>query len=410
MPLFPVLVLSLFPVLVLFLVAQATRIAPVGQLFVYELHREIYQADFNPVSKIYGSVHNDPIVFKCNKQFFPDLPRWLRFTQRHPYDNGFLYGTPQEQDKGKNIIEITVINKQSYETFGDVLIINVVPPVKKMPYQAEFFVPRREIEKVLPSSVQDEIKRDIQRMWGTEELDFVNISNALDHGGRVPLPLPGHFEGVYVKLGSEKFYSKCLLDLQTPQHHKDCEALSKVPGRKFIKLPGDCSTCSDTSNCVAWCKSTLIDLSHPAPPPPAPTMGSGILEAGQDYNPPESPPPRDYFPDYIATVIIPFVLAILLCLILAYIMCCRREGVEKRDGMTPDLQLYHHTTIHCNTTELRSMAGVREGVLQPLSTLPMFNARTGERVPPTQGLYPTDSPHIPLIMAQQEPNVDPLPR
>lgn len=64
-----------------------------------------------------------------------------------------------------------------------------------LPYQAEFFIKLREIEKVLPSSVQGEIKQDLQKLWHTESLEMVNISNALDRGGRVPLPLAGHFEG-----------------------------------------------------------------------------------------------------------------------------------------------------------------------------------------------------------------------
>lgn len=69
------------------------------------------------------------------------------------------------------------------------------PPEKVLPYQAEFFIELREIEKVLPSSVQDEIQQDLQKLWDTEALEIVNISNALDRGGRVPLPLAGHFEG-----------------------------------------------------------------------------------------------------------------------------------------------------------------------------------------------------------------------
>lgn len=68
-------------------------------------------------------------------------------------------------------------------------------PEKMLPYQAEFFIKLREIEKVLPSSVQDEIRQDLQKLWDTEALEIVNISNALDRGGRVPLPLAGHFEG-----------------------------------------------------------------------------------------------------------------------------------------------------------------------------------------------------------------------
>ncbi|KAK3560106.1 hypothetical protein QTP86_033889 [Hemibagrus guttatus] len=334
-------------------------------------------------------MHNDPIVFKCNKQQFPDLPRWLRFTQRHLYDNGFLYGTPLPEDLGKNIIEIYVTNKRSYETVKERLILNVGPAVKLLPYQAEFFIGLREIEKVLPRDVQEEIMQDIQMIWGTDRLEYVNITSALDRGGRVPLPLPGHYEGVYVKLGSDQPYSTCLLKLQTADHQRECEA-----GGKF---PGECRVCRIPANCVTWCKSSLINSSMPEPPP-APTMGSGILDTGGEFMPPDSLSDRDFAPDYIVTVIVPFILAILLCLILAYVMCCRREGVQKRDAVTPELQLYHHHTIHDNSSELRNMTGNRNSVPQPLSTLPMFNTRTGERAPPE---YPSDSIHIPLIMAQQ---------
>lgn len=66
---------------------------------------------------------------------------------------------------------------------------------RMLPYQAEFFVPLREIERVLPSSVQEEIKQDLQKLWKTQELEIVNMTNALDRGGRVPLPIAGHFEG-----------------------------------------------------------------------------------------------------------------------------------------------------------------------------------------------------------------------
>lgn len=51
-----------------------------------------------------GRLYDDPMIFKCNRQNFPDLPEWLRLTQRHPFDNGFLYGTPTSP--GKSIIEV----------------------------------------------------------------------------------------------------------------------------------------------------------------------------------------------------------------------------------------------------------------------------------------------------------------
>ncbi|XP_073346054.1 alpha-sarcoglycan [Pagrus major] len=369
---------------------------PVGKFFTYELMRETFQNDFEPLSKLYaGRLYDDPMIFKCNRQNFPDLPEWLRFTQRHPFDNGFLYGTPTSP--GKSIIEIYAVNKRSYETARHILVIKVTAE-KMLPYQAEFFIKLREIEKVLPSVVQDEIKQDLQKLWDTEALEVVNITNALDRGGRVPLPLAGHFEGVYVKVGSKQYFSDCLLMVLAPEHQKQCTAGARV------KVPGGCNFCTIPSNCITWCKTELFDLTKQEPAPPPPTVGSGIMETGVEFDPLESPPSRDFFPDYLVTVIVPLILAIILCVLLAYVMFCRREGVEKRNARTNQIQLYHHHTILGNTDELRNMAGSR-GVPSPLSTLPMFNSRTGEGARPLQ----SDSP-VPLIRAQHDPYVDTLPR
>ncbi|XP_056285210.1 alpha-sarcoglycan [Pseudoliparis swirei] len=370
---------------------------PVGKFFTYELLRETFQSDFEPLSKLYaGRFYDDPMNFKCNRQNFPDLPEWLRFTQRHPYDNGFLYGTPTSP--GKTIIEIYAINGRSYDTAKRIMVIKATAE-KMLPYQAEFFIKLREIEKVLPSSVQGEIKQDLQKLWDTEALEIVNITNALDRGGRVPLPLAGHFEGVYVKVGSERYFSGCLMRVQTEEYRKQCSAGDKVK----VKVPGGCNFCNIPSNCITWCNTELFDLTRWKPAPPAPAMGSGILEDGGDFSPPESPPSRDFFPDYIVTVIVPLILAIILCLLLAYIMFGRRQGVAKRNARTNQIQLYHHHTIHGNADELRNMAAER-GVLPPRSTLPMFNCRTGGGAPSLQ------SDSIPLILAQHDPYSDTLPR
>ncbi|XP_027885145.1 alpha-sarcoglycan isoform X2 [Xiphophorus couchianus] len=376
--------------------AEIKLTTSVGRLFTYEVMRETFQKDFDSYSlKLYtGVLHDDPMIFKCNQQYFPDLPEWLRFIQRHPSENGFLYGTPTSP--GKTFIEIYAVNKNSYDTVRNVLVIKAVPE-KMLPYQAEFFIELREIEKVLPSSVQSEIKQDLQKLWNNEALEIVNITNALDRGGRVPLPLAGHYEGVYVKVGSKKYFSRCLQRVMTPEYQRQCAAGDRV------KVPGECHFCKIPSNCITWCKTKLFDRTKMEPAPPAPTMGSGILEDGGYFDPPESPPSRDYFPDYIVSVIVPLIIAFLLCLLLAYILYGRREGVAKRNAKTDNIQLYHQQTIHGNTEELRSMAAQR-GVPPPLSTLPMFNSRTGERASPVQ------SDSIPLIMAQQDPYSDTLPR
>uniref|UniRef100_A0A3Q2CVM9 Sarcoglycan, alpha n=1 Tax=Cyprinodon variegatus TaxID=28743 RepID=A0A3Q2CVM9_CYPVA len=316
--------------------AEIKFTTPVGRLFTYEVMREKFQNDFETSSKLYtGVLHDDPMVFKCKKQGFPDLPEWLRFIQRHPFDNGFLYGTPMSP--GKYFIEIYAINKISYDAARELLVIKVIPE-KLLPYQAEFFIQLREVEKVLPSSVQIEIKQDLQKLWNNEALEMINISNALDRGGRVPLPLAGHYEGVYVKVGSKKYFSKCLQRVMSPEYQRECATEAKV------KIPGECTFCKIPSNCITWCKTELVRR-----------------------------PASQRFHHH--------------CLEMTCVF----------------IQLYHHQTIHGNTEELRSMASQR-GVPAPLSTLPMFNSRTGERASPLQ------SDSIPLIMAQQEPYSDTLPR
>uniref|UniRef100_A0A8C6SCJ8 Sarcoglycan, alpha n=1 Tax=Neogobius melanostomus TaxID=47308 RepID=A0A8C6SCJ8_9GOBI len=352
--------------------AEIKFTVPVGKLFTYELLRETFQGDFEPISRLYAGGYDDPIIFKCNLQNFPDLPEWLRFTQRHPYDNGFLYGTPMVP--GKSIIEVWGVNKRSYQTKREILVIKIVDVRENtfiLPYQAEFFLKLREIEKVLPPAVQSEIKADLQRLWTTEALEIVNITNALDRGGRVPLPLAGHFEGVYVKVGSERYFSNCLLKALSPDYSRQCSQgissrikMPSVPSRQTAYHRLICSLCP--------VRSVLPDAR-----PARPTMGSGIIAEGGDFDPPESPPSRDFFPDYIVTVIVPLIIAILLCVLLLYIMFCRREGLN---SVTPHLKLYHHHTILDNTDELRDMAGNRS-VTPPLSTLPCSTTGQGKEQP-----------------------------
>lgn len=56
--------------------------------------------------------------------------------------------------------------------------------------------------------------------------------------------------------------------------------------------------------------------------------GEGILPDGGEYKPPsDTLKSRDYYSDFLITLAVPSAIALVLFLILAYIMCCRREGV-----------------------------------------------------------------------------------
>ncbi|XP_037743148.2 alpha-sarcoglycan [Chelonia mydas] len=369
------------------------HVSPVaGAVFVHELKREHFQGAFPSIRKNDSEIPPDtPITFHAQLLGYPDLPRWLRYTQRGPYRTGYLYGSPTTKDVGRQLIEVTAYNRHTYETVRQRVIFTVVAsPDAQMPYQAEFFVKNRDVEEVLPADAQKQFQQALDIMLEQKDWSIINITSALDRGGRVPLPIEGRKEGVYIKVGSRRPFSNCLTEAMSSDNQFRC-SLEQQP----------VITCYDSFSPqfrVDWCNITLADLSSLSVTEGVPVWGDGVLEEGSEYNPPTDSPEKAFLSDYLLTILLPLLVAFLLCLLLAYIMYCRREGVHTRDRKTSDVQMVHHNTIHSNTEELRHMASSRD-VPRPLSTLPMFNVRTGERVSPLQGHQ--DSAHVPLILAQQ---------
>uniref|UniRef100_A0A8D2J2P9 Sarcoglycan alpha n=1 Tax=Varanus komodoensis TaxID=61221 RepID=A0A8D2J2P9_VARKO len=324
---------------------------------------------------------DSPITFHANLLDHPDLPRWLRYIQRTPFDTGYLYGSPTKKDVGKQTIEVTAYNRYTYETVRQTMIIKIsLFPDKQMPYQADFLVKNWDVEEMLPVDAQEQFQDAVDSMWEQEVLSVVNITSALDRGGRVPLPIENRKEGVYITMGSKDPFTSCLTEAKSPDNRYRCK-LEQQP----------VMTCHDSFSPrfqVDWCNLTLVreDLTKVNATEMVTIYGDGVLEEGSEFDPPDDAPDRAFFDDFLLTFLLPFLLGLLLSLLLAYIMCCRREGV---------IQMVHHHTIHDNTEELREMARTRE-VPRPLSTLPMFNIRTGERTNPMQ-TGRLDSAQVPLI-------------
>ncbi|KAG8566532.1 hypothetical protein GDO81_013287 [Engystomops pustulosus] len=232
----------------------------VGTFFVHKLDMMEYQQRF-----LNKSGQLLPITFHANLLGFPDLPRWLRYSQRSPWHSAYLYGSPTTPDK--HVIEVTVYNRKTFEILREKIIINILSATEAPPpYEAEFLVTNVDVEEMLPPETRHDFQVPLQELWDTQRLFVINVTSALDKGGRVPLPLPGLKEG------------------------------------------------------------------------------------------------------------------------------------QKRDAATSEIQLVHQQSIFSNTEELRHMAANRD-VPRPLSTLPMFNVRTGQRTSPME--LSGDSAHVPLILSQQ---------
>ncbi|XP_077170524.1 alpha-sarcoglycan isoform X2 [Paroedura picta] len=363
--------------------------AVVGEIFIHELEREGFLDYFTDHSELSS---DPPITFHANLLDHPDLPQWLRYIQRTPFQTGYLYGSATDREIGTQTIEVTAYNRDTYETVRQTLVISIVPsPDGEMPYQADFFVKNWNVEEVLPTEVHELFQQAVDSMWEQEGLVVVNISSALDRGGRVPLPIENRKEGIYIKVSSKDPFTECLTEAKSSENLHRC----KLEQQPVI-------TCYDSFSPrfrVDWCNLTLIDLTDVNATEMVTVFGDGVLEPGPEFNPPEDAPDRLFFYDFLLTFLLPLIFGLLLCLILAYIMCCRREGIYRRDMKTSDIQMVHHHTIHDNTEELREMSSTRD-VPRPLSTMPMFNVRTGERINPMQNSR-YDSAQVPLILAQQ---------
>ncbi|NXT29107.1 SGCA protein, partial [Syrrhaptes paradoxus] len=305
-----------------------------------------------------------PVTFRAHLRDHPDLPRWLRFIQRDPHQPGYLYGSPTATEVGTHVIEVGVTpggdtgtggtgifrgllalqvvasNRDTYETVAQRLIVTIVPaPGGDAPYQGEFLVGNRNVEELLPVTAREMFLQATAGVWEQDDLRVTNVTSALDRGGRVPLPIEGRKEGVYVTVGSHGTFSPCLASAASPQSRFRC-SLGQQP----------LASCYDTFAphfSICWCNLTLV-----RPPPMT------------ECSPPQTPP---------------------------------RVGIW--GCITPfssplSIQLFHHTTIHGDTEELRHMATNRD-VPRPLSTLPMFNVRTGQRINPMPG--PPDGARVPLL-------------
>uniref|UniRef100_A0A8C0FZ08 Epsilon-sarcoglycan n=1 Tax=Chelonoidis abingdonii TaxID=106734 RepID=A0A8C0FZ08_CHEAB len=355
-----------------------------GVLFVHVLEREYFKGEFPPYPKP-GEISNDPITFNTNLMGYPDRPGWLRYIQRTPYSDGVLYGSPTIENVGKpTIIEITAYNRRTFETARHNLIINIMSAEDfPLPYQAEFFIKNMNVEEMLASEVLGDFLGAVKNVWQPERLNAINITSALDRGGRVPLPINDMKEGVYVMVGADVPFSSCLREVENPQNQLRCS--------QEMEPVITCDKKFRTQFSIDWCKISLVDKTKQVSTYQDVIRGEGILPDGGEYKPPpDTLKSRDYYSDFLITLAVPSAVALVLFLILAYIMCCRREGV---------IQLVHHSAIQKSTKELREMSKNRE-IAWPLSTLPVFHPVTGEIVPPLH-TDSYDNTSMPLMQTQQ---------
>ncbi|NXB88713.1 SGCA protein, partial [Vidua chalybeata] len=239
--------------------------------------------------------------------------------------------------------QVLAYNRHTFATASQRLLISVTPaPGGDAPFQAEFLVGNRDVEELLPEAAREMFLQASAGLWERGDLHVINVTSALDRGGRVPLPIEGRREGVYVQVGSHSPFSPCLASAVSPQSRSRCHR-----GQRPL------ASCYDTFAphfSIRWCNLTLVRPPWcpprvprapqplltppplqlqvgPSPTTPGPVWGSGVLEEGGGFEPPTEVAPRELLPAFLVTLLVPLAVAALLCLLLGHLMCCRREGV-----------------------------------------------------------------------------------
>ncbi|CAM9333136.1 unnamed protein product [Lampetra fluviatilis] len=318
-----------------------------GVTFVHVLDRTYYKRFFPSPQEH----RDDPITFHTNLQGFPDRPGWLRYLQRSPHEDGMLYGTPTIQHVGKTVIEVIAYNRWTYDTIQHTVVFNILPSNISLPFQAEFFIRNMNVEELLPSNVLGDFLGAVKAIWQPGHnlrLHALNVSSALDRGGRVPLPLSGQKEGVYVLVGSDTRYSTHLAEPLTPENRLRCSQESQLTvsfDRKF-----------GSQFRVDWCKFILVTVSSER----LSALGDLATPHGLYIGDVEFAPPglslerRDLHSEFVLTTAVPAVVASLLAVALSYLMCCRRQGLEqlvqqcrsRHDGEEPHVRSKQRDGAH----------------------------------------------------------------
>ncbi|XP_039243660.1 alpha-sarcoglycan isoform X1 [Pipra filicauda] len=394
-----------------------------GTIFVHELERELFQ-EASPT----GSEDDDaPITFQAHLRDHPDLPRWLRYLQRDPCQPGYLYGCPTASEVGTHTIEVLAYNRRTYATVSQRLVITVIPaPGEGWAPPSCTRIPPRMGQGfphgccVLPhrwgAPIPGRVPGGEQECGGAAargRTGDVPAGLGRSLGARRP---PGHQRHLRPGPGRPRptahrgAQGGGVREGGLPQPLLPVPGVGRVPPEPLPLQPGPAAPRLLLRH---LCPPLLHPLVQPHPAaglaqPHDSGAGLGVRGAGGGWGFPA--PHRGAPPGPAAGV--PGDAAGATgggCAALSApgpphvlpqggsVSRGARSG-QKRDLQTSDIQLVHHTTIHGDTEELRHMAGSRDvirDVPRPLSTLPMFNVRTGQRINPMPS--PRDGARVPLL-------------
>ncbi|XP_064602747.1 epsilon-sarcoglycan-like [Liolophura sinensis] len=328
--------------------------ARVGKFFIYPIHRE----DYFPGSLLLPS---SPVEFQPFVKGEVMLPHWMTFLQADDTSDAYLYGLPEAKANDKVNLQVVGLNMDSYQAKKENVIIELYEKQVSLTYYIDLPLVNMTLEQLLEGDTLSTLTHIVQRLWTRGEVMPTRV---------VP-PEPPSNSVLTVRFSGTKHFSTNLRMLATHPSSEECQRSE----RPKVKVERDFSP----RFMVDWCRVVMMEgvktPDREITGVPAGDSSPFAWSLVDDYDPPSAVHGRVHslFQDFLACVLIPVGVLILLVLVLACVMCCGRTGWEKRVKMTPEPQLVRYNSIRRASISLRQLSENRELALSSASRSTSMN-------------------------------------
>uniref|UniRef100_A0A8C4QSH5 Sarcoglycan alpha n=1 Tax=Eptatretus burgeri TaxID=7764 RepID=A0A8C4QSH5_EPTBU len=313
-------------------------------------------------TSIPSSRKDDLLTFRVTQAGYPDPPPWLRCRPTSPRFPLSCYGHIPPQHNNNLSLEILACNRRTFEISRHEVQFRVVRSNASLPHRLEVFLPRLSIRNVARgaafpprTSRRPSLLSTLHHAWGARPpsaLQLLDAATPRDRGKRIPPGGTGN-EGVFVVFGSPRPFPPSIVGA----------AVVGMTGCPLRPPPAD-KALRAAHFAVDWCSLRLFTKSQGEGSPTSIEMrdggdwpGGGVW--GEEFHPPSPAPQTSRLVDFIVTVATAGVVALLLALLLAHVMCCRRQGRQTRDLTTAASVLARQSKVRQAATELRALSWKR---------------------------------------------------
>ncbi|GAB6019327.1 hypothetical protein CHUAL_000921 [Chamberlinius hualienensis] len=352
----------------------------VSEAFYFSINEKVYNfSDFVTDSSV-------KVKYRPSLLSMPDLPSWIKFIHSDDNHDGYLYGIPSRM--GSSVVEVVATNLETYMISRKLIRLQVNPRSTMARYEVQMKFSNYNVDEIF---VEDRLERLMEifakRLWKTQ-VYITLVDSAVQLGGRRP-PNPKEKDGVIVRIGSTIDFTMELKNLNrevlTIRNREPCaKDFKNTLAERFFREENFISD---------WCGFKLIydnQLTDNAQV----LSYSPILLQSDEFQPPDRVIPINpqRLVDFLMCLILPTVLALILAAVLSWIMFGRREGVEKRNKQTPNIQMVQYASIHRASANLRGMNNTRANngptplVTTPNSTLQRSPANSNPNNTLTKGI------------------------